>query len=127
MFCGIFFLAMPLTIVGSSFSDAWENLQSKKLKAEAHERQMAADGEQALWQPDYAKVASMKADIKAHVEELRTDSIKEGGGSEVMNAWENNIDKLADADEDFDMVIGLYHAELGFEDVPEVNPAADGS
>jgi len=130
MFCGIFFLAMPLTIVGSSFSDAWENLQSKKLKAEAHERQMPSDdGSPPLWQPDYAKVASMKADIKAHllrakalVEELRTDTIKEGGGSEVMTAWENNIDKLADADEDFDVVIGLYNAALGIEE--DENPAA---
>ena len=32
MFCGIFFLAMPLTIVGSSFSDAWDSLQTRKLK-----------------------------------------------------------------------------------------------
>eukprot|EP01052_Picozoa_sp_SAG31_P006084 SAG31_NODE_276_length_18650_cov_5.821842_14_plen_193_part_00 len=38
MFCGIFFLAMPLTIVGSSFSDAWDNLQTRKLKMTAHER-----------------------------------------------------------------------------------------
>jgi hypothetical protein len=131
MFCGIFFLAMPLTIVGSSFSDAWENLQSKKLKAEAHQRQLPQeDGSDPLWQPDYAKVASMKADIKAHllrakalVEELRTDSVKEGGGQEVMTAWESNIEKLADADEDFDTVISLYNAALGIEDLSDENPA----
>jgi len=125
MFCGIFFLAMPLTIVGSSFSDAWDNLQSKKLQAEAHERQ---EGDSPLWQPDYPKIAAMKADIKAHllrakalVEELRTDSVKEGGGAEVLTAWEKNIEKLSDADENFDTVISLY--SLGGDRLQ--NPAAD--
>lgn len=135
MFCGIFFLAMPLTIVGSSFSDAWENLQSKRLKAEAHERQVKdEEGNEPLWQPDYAKVASMKADIKAHllrakalVEELRTDSVKEGGGTEVMSAWEKNIEKLSDADEDFDVVIGLYNASLGVDEDDGTNPAKEES
>ena len=32
-FCGIFFLAMPLTIVGSSFAEAWDKLQAKRLKS----------------------------------------------------------------------------------------------
>ena len=70
----------------------------------------------------------MKADIKAHllrakalVEELRTDSVKEGGGAEVLTAWEKNIEKLSDADENFDTVISLY--SLGGDRLQ--NPAAD--
>ena len=51
MFCGIFFLAMPLTIVGSSFSDAWDKLQTRKLKMAAHDKLAAKE-----WTPDYEKV-----------------------------------------------------------------------
>ena len=31
---GVLFMAMPITIVGSSFANAWEKLQTKKLKAQ---------------------------------------------------------------------------------------------
>ena len=54
MFVGIFFLAMPLTIVGSSFSDAWEKLQSVKLKMAAHDKLESKE-----WTPDYEKVRTL--------------------------------------------------------------------
>lgn len=113
MFCGIFFLAMPLTIVGSSFSDAWDNLQNKKLTAAAHERQSSK-----IWIPDRDKVELMKADIKAHLlrakaltEELCADARNEGAGPEIGAAWEKNIEMLADADANFDSVMALYKEE----------------
>jgi len=113
MFCGIFFLAMPLTIVGSSFSDAWDNLQSKKLTAAAHDRQ-----KDLIWVPNRQKVEMIKADIKAHLlraqaltEDLRADARSEGAGPEIGAAWEKNVEMLNEADAGFDEVMLLYRDE----------------
>ena len=115
MFAGIFFLAMPLTIVGSSFSDSWDNLQGKRLKAESHERQAGIDDDAPVWFPNYKKVALMRDDIRAHllrslhlVEELRDDARRDNAGDAVVGAWEKNVEKLKDGRDHFDVVIGLY-------------------
>jgi hypothetical protein len=46
MFVGIFFLAMPLAIVGGSFQDAWYKLDARahQLEEEARKRQQAESG-----------------------------------------------------------------------------------
>lgn len=62
MYTGIFFLAMPLTIVGSSFANAWEKLQTKKLKAQAYEAR--ASGE---WVFDKAEVVGRAREINGHL------------------------------------------------------------
>ena len=115
MFAGIFFLAMPLTIVGSSFSDAWDKLQGKRLKAESHERQAGIDDEEPVWFPNYKKVAKLREDIKAHlhrslhlIEELRDDSQRDNAGDEIVGAWDKNVEKLKHARDHFDVVVGLY-------------------
>jgi len=123
MFCGIFFLAMPLTIVGTSFSDAWDSLQAKKLTAQAHERQ-----QMGVWAPDKKKVQTLQADIKAHLlrarallEELRKDARAEGAGPDIGTSWESTIDALAEADSQFDDVMLLYMDDVEDEkvDAPE--------
>jgi hypothetical protein len=127
MFCGIFFLAMPLTIVGSSFSDAWDTLQSKKLAAAAHDRQ-----KDRTWIPNKEKVEELKADIKAHLlrakaltEELSADAQTEGAGEDIGAAWEKNIEMLSDADANFDSVMLLYRDEDASEEEADADDDDD--
>ena len=113
MFCGIFFLAMPLTIVGSSFSEAWDKLQNRKLKMTSEERLASKE-----WEPDYELVEELREKTKAHIlrakalmESLRVDAVNQNAGKEVGDAWERVLNKLSGADENFDGVLTLYEAE----------------
>ena len=90
MFCGIFFMAMPLTIVGSAFADAWVRFEQKRLRSDAHARQV-----QGLWVPDPERVVSNRIQIRAHLlrqleifKDMKNEAHRTGAGPGVDTLWE---------------------------------------
>lgn len=73
-FNGIFFLAMPLSIVGSSFNDAWEKhcqekLEKIKLQQARQIKMMAYFGSEVM--PDMPKVSISRHEALLHVEQIK--------------------------------------------------------
>ena len=64
MFMGIFFIAMPLTIVGSSFSNSWEKIKSQQ------EAEYAEEGKRLL-EGDDRPLSGLKSDVDAHFGRLK--------------------------------------------------------
>jgi hypothetical protein len=110
MFCGIFFLSMPLTIVGTAFSESWERLCEKRLKAEAHERQ-----EQGLWKPDPPRVIRNRTNLRAHLmrvtelfEDMQHEAASNGAGASVLDQWEKMFGEIDTTKRHFEHLMDLY-------------------
>jgi hypothetical protein len=110
MFCGIFFLAMPLTIVGSAFQNAWDEQTDGRVIQQAHKRQ-----ESGQWVPDSTEVISKRTNIRAHLLrtselllQMRKDAVTHGAGSGVLKQWDKLMEEVESANSHFDHVMELY-------------------
>lgn len=65
MFMGIFFIAMPLTIVGASFSNSWDRIKTQSQGATIEDREDLDDEKQAR-----DPVHELCTDINAHMDRL---------------------------------------------------------
>ena len=68
MFMGIFFIAMPLTIVGASFSNSWDRIKNQTEEVEIGDREGGLDREEV----DNDPVGELHTDIDAHMARLLT-------------------------------------------------------
>ena len=66
MFAGIFFLAMPLSIIGASFNDAWAKLEHIRQTEEAHAKQVEEE-----WRVDEDDVRRVKIFVIEHIMRLQ--------------------------------------------------------
>jgi hypothetical protein len=116
MFAGIFFLAMPLTIVGSAFADAWTKLEARKLKSEAEEAKRSGK-----WSVDDAWVKKRRMDMRGYVrglsyileefsDEARTAQL-EHGQTMILKKWEAIVDGVGEVEENIDRLMNLYKNE----------------
>lgn len=110
MFSGIFFLAMPLTIVGTAFQQAWDEQSDKKVIKEAHNRQ-----ESGQWSPDPDKVIRNRTNIRAHLlrtsellNDMRLEAVTSGAGNGVLRQWDKLMDEVGSAKHHFEHVMELY-------------------
>ena len=65
MFIGIFFIAMPLSIIGGSFVEAWDSLQSKILVEESRALQ-----EHEEWKLETDMLISLQRQSEMHISRL---------------------------------------------------------
>ena len=88
MFVGIFFIAMPLTIVGASFSNAWDKIKNKADK----QQQLLSDNE-----TDQNKVDGLKMDVEAHLNRVSEliEEVQGMGGKVEPIEWVNITEKLS--------------------------------
>jgi hypothetical protein len=113
MFCGIFFLAMPLTIVGAAFQAAWDEQTERRVITEAHERQ---DSEQ--WKPNPERTIRNRTNIRAHLlrttellDDMRLNAVSSGAGSGVLKQWDKLLDEVGNAKHHFEHVMELYKVD----------------
>ena len=99
MFFGIFFIAMPLTIVGSSFSASWEKIKNKTdsdaAKA-AESAENAGDGSGSN-NPLYG----VKVDIAAHMSRIQ-ELLDECNELSAQDTWGTLKEKLTTVEGAFD-------------------------
>ena len=102
MFMGIFFIAMPLTIVGSSFSNSWEKIKSQEEGGEASPTGLEPR------EKDAGPEVGLRSDVDAHLSrlsELTDDCVRqvprfsEAHGTSLAN-------KIAELRKHFDEVFG---------------------
>jgi hypothetical protein len=79
MFMGIFFIAMPLTIVGASFSSSWD-----RIKNQNEEKEIGDGGEVAVEETEADPVAELQSDIDAHMDRLLA-LLREAAATEQAN------------------------------------------
>jgi len=113
MFCGIFFLAMPLTIVGSSFAEAWDKLQAKRLKSNTRVNRLNGS-----WTIDQDQITRVKLECDAHMrrtvelfENMQAEANK--GGTELTNKWDDAIGSLQNTQIYFEQLMEIYQEDVG--------------
>eukprot|EP01051_Picozoa_sp_SAG22_P014717 SAG22_NODE_1826_length_3501_cov_254.010876_3_plen_424_part_00 len=99
MFMGIFFIAMPLTIVGSSFSNSWEKIKSQ----DEVEEPVETEGDDNAIGPE----VGLKSDIDAHLSRL-TELTDDCG--RILPQFSDDMgidlkDKIADLQKAFDTIL----------------------
>jgi len=93
MFMGIFFIAMPLTIVGSSFSSSWDKIKTKVAADRAHDLQQEDE-----WVEHEGALVHERTDIVAHIfrlEELLEQCKETVPHDEHWDILQNDLDNFA--------------------------------
>lgn len=109
MFTGIFFIAMPLTIVGSSFSDAWDKIKVKRDRQKILELE-EADGTLV----DRMSLETCHLKINGHISRIRelinlsADAAPISPNQTWTVTWTTLKTSLADLEDDFQDCWTLY-------------------
>lgn len=104
MIVGLFFLAMPLSIVGGSFHVAWTEVQAQDVREEAKLTLDTAEDRVAI----VASAERLKADLQTHVTRIKElvavcESIAPGG-----DHWEDLRSRLTEIQAQFSACYEIY-------------------
>jgi len=108
MFLGVFFLAMPVAIIGDSFEAAWERVQFKR-KSENAKRMLLS----GRWHPNLKRLHQVKFDIDAHINCIK-DRVKIFGADRPnceQAVWQHAMDTLSFFQGDFENVRDYYSVD----------------
>eukprot|EP01052_Picozoa_sp_SAG31_P042115 SAG31_NODE_6586_length_1962_cov_1.273215_1_plen_505_part_10 len=108
MFLGIFFLAMPVAIIGDAFQFAWKDMQSTRRAADAKRRLIKGD-----WQPDLKKLAQMRMDMNTHIRFIKStiDKFRAAKSELEKRAWDKSLDELHFFQGEFSNVWATYNVD----------------
>ena len=103
MFCGVFFISMPITIVGGAFQNSWGDIQHRRETELAAE--LLASGE---WMADLVELRQQKQAVDEHI--LRVHQLIRDSATLAPEGshWDDLDEKLGDLDETFAHAWNLY-------------------
>lgn len=109
MFMGIFFLAMPVAIIGDAFQYAWKGMKAKNRAADAKRRLIKGE-----WQPDLKKLQQVKLDIVTHLRHVKrsVETFRDDKSDLEKHAWDDALHELTSFQVEFNAVWSTYNIDI---------------